>query len=94
MAVSTQHMPITVEFFGIARKRAGVGSVQVEAARLEEAIKSLSERYPALAESCFQGNAFRSGFAGNLNGDRFVSDPTTPLKAGDTLLILSADAGG
>jgi hypothetical protein len=32
--------------------------------------------------------------AANLNGDRFVSDPTTALAADDHVLILSADAGG
>ena len=30
----------------------------------------------------------------NLNGDRFVSDPSTPLNQNDCVLILSADAGG
>jgi hypothetical protein len=30
----------------------------------------------------------------NLNGDQFVTDPHTPLRADDFVLILSADAGG
>jgi molybdopterin converting factor small subunit len=30
----------------------------------------------------------------NLNGDQFVRDPRTRLKEGDSVLILSADAGG
>ena len=30
----------------------------------------------------------------SLNGDRFVSDPRTPLGENDCVLILSADAGG
>ena len=33
-------------------------------------------------------------FVANLNGDRFVSDPATPLGDDDCVLILSADAGG
>ena len=32
--------------------------------------------------------------AANLNGDRFISDPATPLGDGDRVLILSSDAGG
>ena len=32
--------------------------------------------------------------AANLNGDRFISDPGTRLGKGDSVLILSADAGG
>ena len=35
-----------------------------------------------------------SSFVANLNGDRFVSDPATPLAEDDCVLILSADAGG
>ena len=30
----------------------------------------------------------------SLNGERFVSDPETPLADGDVLLLLSADVGG
>ena len=30
----------------------------------------------------------------SLNGDRFISDPGTPLGDDDCVLILSADAGG
>jgi len=33
-------------------------------------------------------------FVANLNGDRFVSDPRTPLAQNDRVIILSADAGG
>ena len=32
--------------------------------------------------------------AANLNGDRFISDPETPIGDDDRVLILSADAGG
>jgi molybdopterin converting factor small subunit len=30
----------------------------------------------------------------NLNGDRFLDDPATPLTAGDVLILISADVGG
>jgi len=36
----------------------------------------------------------RSSFRANLNGDQFISDPHTRLRASDCVLILSADAGG
>ena len=32
--------------------------------------------------------------AASLNGERFISDPRTPLADDDRVLILSADAGG
>jgi len=35
-----------------------------------------------------------SALVANLNGEQFISDPQTPLRQDDSMLILSADAGG
>ena len=48
---------------------------------------------PSLSE-IIQRDRLHPAFVANLNGDRFVTDPGTPLRAGDNVLILSADAGG
>lgn len=85
---------ISVEFFGIPRQRAGLAATVAEGASLGEALQMLAGCFPELAECCFEGDHLRPGFAANLNGQRFVMDPATPLKPGDSLLILSADAGG
>jgi molybdopterin converting factor small subunit len=89
---------ITVEFYGIPRQRAGAASICLEAdeagTSLASVLSQLAKAMPVLAESCFHGELLRSGYCANLNGDRFVSDPQTPLQPGDCLLILSADAGG
>jgi len=74
-----------VEFFGIPRERAGVPQMEVEAETLGQLFAKLEERFPSFAEPTF---------ATNLNGERFVSDPATPLGQEDCVLILSADAGG
>jgi molybdopterin converting factor small subunit len=87
-------MTITVEFFGIPRQRAGVAATTVQAAQLGEVLTRLERRFPQLAETCLTEGRLRPGYVANLNGERFVTDPTTPLKPGDSLLILSADAGG
>jgi len=87
-------MSIEVEFFGIPRSRAGVAKTSATGARLSEVLDDLAGRYPRLAEACFEGHRLRAGYVANLNGERFVTDPATPLEAGDSLLILSADAGG
>ena len=91
-------MTLRVEFFGIARQRAGVGHAEIMlpdgANTLADAFKLLTERFPGLAGECITGSRLRSGFAANLGGERFVSDPATLLEDGDCLLILSADAGG
>jgi len=95
-------MSITVEFFGIPRRRTGTSRLDIEAGSFGQALAVLSERFPLLAEACFEvcdgasdgTSRLRAGYAANLNGDRFVRDPDTALADGDSLLILSADAGG
>ncbi|MCH8042791.1 MAG: MoaD/ThiS family protein [Planctomycetes bacterium] len=87
-------MSVTIEFFGVPRQRAGTERVEIEAGSLGQALAVLSKRFEGMAESCFDGNRLRPGYVANLNGDRFVSEPDTPLADGDSLLILSADAGG
>jgi len=87
-------MSVTVELFGIPRQRAGVSQTLVEGSRLDEVLQELAAKFPALAETCFETNRLKPGFLVNLDGDRFVRDPRTPLADGSSLLILSADAGG
>ena len=91
-------MSIRVEFYGIPRQRAGVAAttIDVAAARtpLNDVFRQLGERFPALARDCFDQHGLRGGYAANVNGERFVSDASTPLPDGSCLLILSADAGG
>ncbi|MEK6239624.1 MAG: MoaD/ThiS family protein [Planctomycetales bacterium] len=87
-------MIVTVEFFGIPRERTKLSKVIVEGARLDEVFRELEEQFPDLAQACLQDGRLREGFAANLNGERFVSDPATEMQLGDSLLIMTADAGG
>ena len=87
-------MPIRVEFYGIPRVRAGVAAVEVEAATLGEAVSAVSTRFPALADVCDPAGMLRPGYLANVNGNRFTSDPRTPLRDGEVVLILAADVGG
>jgi molybdopterin converting factor small subunit len=82
-----------VEFFGIPRERAGVNSLEIRARTLGEILATLKFQIPSLGDF-IEEDRLHSAFAANLNGDRFVSDPATPLRDTDRLLILSADAGG
>jgi molybdopterin converting factor small subunit len=87
--------PITVELFGIPRQRAGVAKTEAQGRRLDEVVADLGRRFPRLAQECFnESGGLKSGTLANLNGRRFVTDPSTALEPGDALLILSADAGG
>jgi len=87
-------MSITVELFGIPRQRAGVAKTHAEGTRLDEVLNDLERRFPRLAEECIARGLLQAGTLANLNGQKFVSDPATALTSGDSLLVLSADAGG
>ncbi len=93
----TRSMSIHVEFFGVARQRAGVAAVDIPAGgplRLATVLALLSERFPALADECFERGRLRRGYICNVDGNRFVNASETSLDAGSTLLIMPADAGG
>jgi molybdopterin converting factor small subunit len=82
-----------VEFYGVSRQRAGVGSLEINAATLGELLTILSAQVPALSD-LIEGDRLHPALAASLNGDRFVRDPHTPLRHDDCVLLLSADAGG
>ena len=82
-----------VEFLGIPRQRAGISEVEIEAETLGQLFGALAARYPALAD-LISVDRLDPSLAANLNGDAFVSDPTTLLGRDDRVLILSADVGG
>jgi molybdopterin converting factor small subunit len=82
-----------VEFLGISRQRAGVSELEVRAATLGQLLGTLAAQIPSLGDVISE-NRLHPAFVASLNGDRFVSDPGTPLGQDDCVLILSADAGG
>ncbi|HUQ88566.1 MAG TPA: MoaD/ThiS family protein [Vicinamibacterales bacterium] len=82
-----------VEFLGVSRDRAGIAELHVEADTLGRLLGTLAVRTPGLAELILV-NRLHPSLAANLNGDRFISDPETPLADEDRVLILSSDAGG
>jgi molybdopterin converting factor small subunit len=82
-----------VEFLGVSRDRAGIDELHVHADTLGRLLGTLAAQMPALAELIVVDRLHPS-LAANLNGDRFISDPQTPLGENDRVLIISADAGG
>lgn len=89
-------MNVRIEFFGIARRRAGTAKVELPVDSplpLGTVLKTLRDRFPALGAECIDGTRLRPGYVTNLDG-QFVEDPTTIVDDGATLLILSTDSGG
>ena len=82
-----------VEFLGVPRDRAGLAETDIDAGTLGQMVQALAVRAPGLAEFIV-GNRLHPSLAANLNGDRFISEPDTPLRDTDCVLILSADVGG
>ena len=92
-------MGIRVEFYGLARQRAGVSEIELALGNRETTLGDVLERIGAAARSFGESGLVAGGrldptLAANLDGQRFVSDPATPIRDGQSLLILSADAGG
>jgi molybdopterin converting factor small subunit len=82
-----------VEFLGVPRERAGVAEFDMQADTLGQLLTALVARFPSFGD-LITTDQLRPSVVANVNGDRFVSDPRTPLREDDCILILSADAGG
>ena len=92
-------MAIQVEFFGIPRARAGVACATTmegrSAATLAEVLTDVADRFPEFAADCMvEQGKLREGFVVSVDGQCFVSNDQVTITQGQSVLILSADAGG
>jgi hypothetical protein len=83
-----------MEFFGLARTRAGVSSVELEAESLRAATVQVERLYPDVSQMCFENGELRAGWVININGRSFVRDLDQLLEPNDCALLMSADVGG
>ena len=99
VSVSTLCLTCTVELFGVARLKAKTDRVSLTlpaGADVQAAFTALAEALPELVGPVLtpDSHMLTAGYACNLNGTEFLPDLHTPLHSGDSLLILSSDAGG
>jgi molybdopterin converting factor small subunit len=87
-------MTVHVEFYGTVARRAGLSGLNVQADNLGEALAAIAVAVPQLQDACIAHGRLRSGYLASVNGRLFSTNPSTLLQPGDTVLILSADAGG
>ncbi|MBX9579162.1 MAG: hypothetical protein K2X87_02550 [Gemmataceae bacterium] len=80
---------VRVEFYGLARLRAGAAGAAVEAATVRDALRAAC---PGLA--VVRDGRVAPEYLLSVGGGRFTADPDEPLADGDSLLVLGADAGG
>lgn len=74
--------PITIEFYGMARRRAGRAELRVTATTVAEALVSAG----------IDGTSPQYLFS--VNAGPFLSDLHAALKPGDHVVVIPADAGG
>ena len=91
-------MAVHVEFYGVARARAGRATLKLEQIHgpttLAAVLQAIEQAAPSLRDTVLAQGQLLEGFVANLDGERFVSDPTTEVPEGAHLLISSADVGG
>jgi sulfur-carrier protein len=85
---------VTVEFFGIPRRRAGRARLDVSPGTVAELLAAVERACPGLAGLVLPNGRLAPHYLLSLNGEQFVADLRQPLRQGDRLLLLSADAGG
>ena len=89
----------TIELFGVARLVARTSEVVLTlppGATFAQLFEELANQLPALVGRVITAdrNALMDGYACSVNGREFVRIPDAAVNSGDSILILSADAGG
>lgn len=85
---------VTVEFFGIARQRAGRTEVSVSGQTVAQLLDAVERTCPELSGLLNQDGSISRKYLVSLNGNSFVDDPASIVPAGTRLIVLGADAGG
>lgn len=83
---------VRVEFYGLARRRAGRAELVVEAGTVRAALEAVG--VACLGLTAIRDNRLSPEFLVSVGGTRFTADLDEPLADGAALLILGADAGG
>jgi sulfur-carrier protein len=83
---------VVVEFYGLARLRAGRTDLRCVATTVGEALAAADAACPDL--HAHSDNALSPQYRISVGGKRFTEDLSEPLVEGDVLLVLGADAGG
>jgi molybdopterin converting factor small subunit len=89
-----QPVEVTVEFYGIPRRRAGRSELIVTARTIGDVLSAVERACPRLAGLVQPGGGLASDFLLSVNGREFAADGQRRVKPGERLLLLSADAGG
>ncbi len=85
--------PITVEFYGMARRRAGRADLRVQARTVADALSGAAHDLSGLSGLVDDGR-LSPHYLVSVNAGPFLTSLNATLSPGDRVLVLSADAGG
>jgi molybdopterin converting factor small subunit len=85
---------VTVEFYGVPRLRAGRADLAVPSGTVADVLAAVERSCPGLTGLVRPGGRLDPHYLVSLDGRRFVTDWQEPLRPGERVLLLSADAGG
>ena len=83
---------VRVEFYGLARLRAGRPALEVEAATVGEALRAADAALPALGS--VRDGRLSPEYLVTTNARGFTPDLTQVVTGSGILLVFGADAGG
>jgi molybdopterin converting factor small subunit len=83
---------VVVEFYGLARLRAGRAELRVEVATVGAALSAADALCPALRSR--SDNGLSPEYRVSIGGKHFTDNLSESLAEGDALILLGADAGG
>lgn len=91
-------MRVTVEFLGLARRRAGRPAIALQfegpQTSLGTILDELTQQLPNLGQELRAGRDLSPHWTICVEGQRFIRDPDTAIQDGQCLWVVSADAGG
>jgi molybdopterin converting factor small subunit len=85
---------VTVEFYGVPRARAGRAELSVPAGTVADLLAAVERACPALAGLRQADGRPSPHYLLSVEGRQFVTEAGQPLRPGERVLLLSADAGG
>lgn len=91
-------MQVRFEFLGLARQRAGRADIELRLeggpTSLAEVLDALAQQLPELGRELWTEGRLAAHWTLCLDGAVFVRNPATPVRDGQCLWVMSADAGG
>jgi molybdopterin converting factor small subunit len=85
---------VVVEFYGVARLRAGRELLLVKAETVRDALQATVHACPELVGLLSSLGELHPQYLISVNGQRFLNELDRSLTDGDQVLLLGADSGG